>query len=95
MYKLVLRQVVAPPAHTRVLFAAAATRQVINSDLFMYASMILFGLSNGYLGTLAMMYGPARVGVFDKEQAGTVMVFCLTIGLTSGVWTGVLINDLV
>lgn len=75
--------------------AAAATPQVINSDLFMYASMILFGLSNGYLGTLAMMYGPARVGVFDKEQAGTVMVFCLTIGLTSGVWTGVLINDLV
>lgn len=32
-------------------------------------------------------------GIFDKEQAGTVMVFCLTIGLTAGVWMGVLLNN--
>lgn len=64
----------------------------LTSDMWAYASMIGMALTNGYFGTLAMMYGPERVGVKDKEQAGTVMVFFLTAGLTSGVWTGVLLN---
>lgn len=68
--------------------------KVFESDVWMYLFMIGMGLTNGYAGTLLMMFGPERVGVFDKEQAGTVMVFTLTVGLTVGVWAGVLLNDL-
>lgn len=63
-----------------------------NSDLPTYAIMALFALSNGYLGTLAMMFGPAKCRPADKETAGTIMVFLLTCGLTAGVWCGKLID---
>lgn len=64
------------------------------SDFMGYLCMSLMALSNGYCGTLAMMYGPARVDAINKERAGTIMVFFLTAGLTGGVWLGVLFNGL-
>lgn len=76
------------------LFVMSLHHIVFTDDFWMYAFMSLMALSNGYLGTLAMMYGPARVGVADKERAGSVMVFFLTTGLTSGVWMGLLFNKL-
>jgi len=57
--------------------------------------MLLFSLSNGYVSTLAMMYAPECVAMHQKEQAGTLMVFCLTIGLTAGVFSGLGIKSLV
>uniref|UniRef100_A0A7S1CGA6 Equilibrative nucleoside transporter 1 n=1 Tax=Bicosoecida sp. CB-2014 TaxID=1486930 RepID=A0A7S1CGA6_9STRA len=64
------------------------------SDFMGYLTMSLMALTNGYFGTLAMMYGPANVDAVNKERAGTIMVFFLTAGLTAGVWTGVLFNGL-
>jgi equilibrative nucleoside transporter 1/2/3 len=41
-------------------------------------------LSNGYVSTLAMIYGPQRVHAQDSEIAGSVMLLALTFGLFSG-----------
>lgn len=56
--------------------------------------MLLMAVSNGYVSSLCMMYGPTMVK--DKaftESAATMMVFFLTVGLfagsfTSFVWVG-------
>ncbi|XP_065665093.1 equilibrative nucleoside transporter 1 [Hydra vulgaris] len=44
----------------------------------------LFALSNGYLGSLCMMFGPKLVSAEYSETAGTMMSFFLTAGLTAG-----------
>eukprot|EP00742_Colponemidia_sp_Colp-10_P001687 GILJ01001808.1.p1 GENE.GILJ01001808.1~~GILJ01001808.1.p1 ORF type:complete len:449 (-),score=62.99 GILJ01001808.1:160-1506(-) len=62
------------------------------SDVWMYLFMGVFSLTNGYFGTLAMMFGPNRVANKDKETAGTVMVFFLTAGLTLGVVSGMFLS---
>ena len=56
--------------------------------------MLTFALTNGYLGTLAMMFGPVTLRPADKEAGGSLMVFFLTLGLTLGVWTGNLLDYL-
>eukprot|EP00455_Lapot_gusevi_P022856 TRINITY_DN237_c0_g1_i1.p1 TRINITY_DN237_c0_g1~~TRINITY_DN237_c0_g1_i1.p1 ORF type:complete len:160 (+),score=62.90 TRINITY_DN237_c0_g1_i1:208-687(+) len=71
------------------LFILAARHQVIDGDIWCYIIMLAFSISNGYLGTLSMMYATDAVPLEDKEHTGTLMVFFLTIGLTSGVWTGI------
>jgi len=53
--------------------------------------IILFATSNGYIGTRAMMIGPTKVTLAEKEIASTVMVFSLVVGLTLGVSCGWLI----
>mmetsp|Transcript_11400 Transcript_11400/g.18554 ORF Transcript_11400/g.18554 Transcript_11400/m.18554 type:complete len:460 (-) Transcript_11400:212-1591(-) len=57
---------------------------VFKSDAFPIIFMIFFGLSNGYVSTLAMMFGPSLVPPKDAGLAGTLMIFSLTIGLMSG-----------
>lgn len=57
--------------------------------------MTAMALSNGYLSTLAMIYGPSRVEHRDAEGAGTVMVFGLTFGLFSGAMLSYLIRFVV
>jgi hypothetical protein len=46
--------------------------------------MIFFGMTNGYISTLSMMFGPSLVAPKDAGLAGTLMIFSLTIGLMSG-----------
>jgi len=70
------------------LFVLCLKPKIFEQDFWMYLFMILFSLSNGYVGTLAMMFGPDLVNNQNKEIAGTLMVFFLTFGLTVGVWTG-------
>eukprot|EP01137_Pigoraptor_chileana_P017577 Opistho-2@75857 len=55
-----------------------------HNDAFPVIFMIVFATTNGYLGSLAMMYGPAQVPQAEKEVAGTMMVFALTLGLGLG-----------
>jgi len=43
--------------------------------------MLLFALTNGYCGTLAMMYGPTNTESHEKEKAGTMMSFFLNFGI--------------
>ncbi|XP_040906525.1 equilibrative nucleoside transporter 3 [Toxotes jaculatrix] len=67
--------------HT-VLFAHDAYPVVFNCML---------GLSNGYLGTLPMIYGPKVVPQELAEATGVVMSFFLTLGLAVGSVFSVLI----
>ncbi|KAA0717568.1 Equilibrative nucleoside transporter 3 [Triplophysa tibetana] len=53
-------------------------------DLFPVVFVCLLGISNGYLGTLPMIYGPKVVPRELAEPAGVIMSFFLTLGLAAG-----------
>ena len=57
---------------------------LFKSDAWPIIFMALFAFSNGYLSTLAMMFGPTMVSVRNSALAGTIMIFSLTLGLMSG-----------
>ncbi|XP_033881169.3 equilibrative nucleoside transporter 3-like [Acipenser ruthenus] len=60
-------------------------------DVYPVVFVSLLGLSNGYLGTLPMIYGPKMVQKELAEAAGVVMSFFLTLGLAAGSAFSVLI----
>lgn len=53
-------------------------------DIFPVVFVCLLGLSNGYLGTLTMIYGPKVVPRDLAEPAGVIMSFFLAAGLAAG-----------
>lgn len=55
-----------------------------HDDYFPIVFMALFAISNGYLGSLCMMYGPSLVEPKHAETAGTMMAFMLILGLAAG-----------
>ncbi|KAK1791453.1 hypothetical protein P4O66_013464 [Electrophorus voltai] len=57
------------------------TTVLFSHDLFPVLFISLLGLSNGYLGTLPMIYGPKVVPRELAEPAGVAMAFFLTGGL--------------
>jgi len=57
---------------------------LFDNDAYYITFMALFGISNGYLGSLCMMYGPQLVEPRDAETAGTMMAFLLIVGLGLG-----------
>lgn len=58
---------------------------LIRSDLLYLVIVLVFAVSNGWLGSLAMMKAPRLLTRGkDKEQAGTYMVLVLTFGLFAG-----------
>ncbi|XP_041802971.1 equilibrative nucleoside transporter 3 [Chelmon rostratus] len=60
-------------------------------DVYPVVFNCLLGLSNGYLGTLPMIYGPKVVPRELAEATGVVMSFFLTLGLAVGSAFSVLI----
>lgn len=46
--------------------------------------MIIFALSNGYLGSSLMMHAPDSVRPIEREIAGSLMAFGLVGGLAVG-----------
>lgn len=60
-------------------------------DLFPVVFVTILGLSNGYLGTLPMIYGPKVVPRELAEATGVTMSFFLTLGLAVGSAFSVLI----
>ncbi|XP_056147845.1 equilibrative nucleoside transporter 3 [Lampris incognitus] len=64
---------------------------LFNHDLYPVVFNCLLGLSNGYLGTLPMIYGPKVVPRELAEATGVVMSFFLTLGLASGSALSVLV----
>ncbi|XP_030012726.1 equilibrative nucleoside transporter 3 [Sphaeramia orbicularis] len=60
-------------------------------DVYPIVFNCLLGLSNGYLGTLPMIYGPKVVPRELAEATGVVMSFFLTLGLAVGSAFSVLI----
>jgi hypothetical protein len=57
---------------------------VFASDAWPISFMVLMAVSNGYVASSAMMLGPSLVDSRDKNLAGTVMIFTLTLGLMIG-----------
>ncbi|XP_062851098.1 equilibrative nucleoside transporter 3 [Trichomycterus rosablanca] len=53
-------------------------------DSFPVLFVCILGFSNGYLGTLPMIYGPKVVPRELAEPAGVIMSFFLTLGLALG-----------
>ncbi|ORZ07957.1 nucleoside transporter-domain-containing protein [Lobosporangium transversale] len=67
------------PSNTRLL------PLLIQRDEVWFALVFLFALSNGYLGSIIMMVGPACVlGGENKARAGVKLGFWLTAGLALG-----------
>lgn len=64
-------------------------------DAYPIAFNVLLGLTNGYLGTLPMIYGPKVVSRDLAEATGVVMSFFLTLGLAVGSAFSVLIVHLI
>ncbi|KFV66038.1 Equilibrative nucleoside transporter 3, partial [Dryobates pubescens] len=76
-----------PRAHVRTV--------VFNRDIYPVVFTVLLGLSNGYLGTLVMIYGPKIVPKELAEAAGVVMTFYVVLGLAVGSAFSVLVVHLV
>ncbi|XP_064001133.1 equilibrative nucleoside transporter 3 isoform X2 [Pogoniulus pusillus] len=76
-----------PRAHIRIV--------VFNQDVYPVVFTVLLGLSNGYLGTLVMIYGPKIVPKELAEAAGVVMTIYLMLGLAVGSACSVLVVHLV
>ncbi|KAL3972212.1 long-chain acyl-CoA synthetase [Sarotherodon galilaeus] len=64
---------------------------VFNHDVYPVLFNCLLGLSNGYLGTLPMIYGPKVVHRELAEATGVIMSFFLALGLAVGSALSVLI----
>lgn len=64
---------------------------LFNGDVYPVVFNCLLGLSNGYLGTLPMIYGPKMVPRELAEATGVVMSFFLVLGLAVGSAFSVLI----
>lgn len=64
---------------------------LFTNDAYPVVFNCLLGLSNGYLGTLPMIYGPKVVPRELAEATGVVMSFFLTMGLAVGSAFSVLI----
>ncbi|OCT71939.1 equilibrative nucleoside transporter 3 isoform X2 [Xenopus laevis] len=57
---------------------------IFQSDVYPVFFLSLFGLSNGYLGTLSMIYGPKVVPKELAEGTAIIMSFFLGLGLAVG-----------
>ena len=57
---------------------------LFSSDIFPVVFMILLGLTNGFLSTLAMVMFPSLVSPRKVAPAGNVMILCLNLGLLCG-----------
>ncbi|EDV20202.1 uncharacterized protein TRIADDRAFT_61352 [Trichoplax adhaerens] len=57
---------------------------LVNSDVVYIILSCLIGLSNGYIASLCMMFGPRRVHPQYAESTGAIMNVCLVLGLGAG-----------
>ncbi|EGG23198.1 equilibrative nucleoside transporter family protein [Cavenderia fasciculata] len=78
-----------------VLFALCVKPLVFKSIAFYFVFMFLFSLSNGYLGTLAMMFGPTKASEHEKEVTGIIMSFFLNFGIWVATWFSLLLLFLI
>ncbi|NWX92288.1 S29A3 protein, partial [Nothoprocta ornata] len=94
---LVLLRTLALPLFILSNFQPRARLRTVlfDRDVYPVAFTALLGLSNGYLGTLAMVYGPKIVPKELAEAAGVVMTFYLVLGLALGSACSVLVVHLI
>ncbi|XP_074845877.1 equilibrative nucleoside transporter 1 [Carettochelys insculpta] len=53
-------------------------------DAWYIVFIVLFSVSNGYLASLCMCFGPKKVLTHEAETAGAIMAFFLSLGLALG-----------
>ncbi|KAN0014522.1 hypothetical protein ACTFIU_000840 [Dictyostelium citrinum] len=63
------------------LFALCIKPLVFNNNAWYFVFMFIFSISNGYCGTLAMIFGPTKAEEHEKEYAGIIMSFFLNFGI--------------
>uniref|UniRef100_A0A8D2QG97 Solute carrier family 29 member 1 (Augustine blood group) n=1 Tax=Zonotrichia albicollis TaxID=44394 RepID=A0A8D2QG97_ZONAL len=68
---------------------------VFSHDAWYIIFMIFFSISNGYLASLCMCFGPKKVLVHEAETAGAVMAFFLSLGLALGAALSFLVRMLI
>jgi equilibrative nucleoside transporter 1/2/3 len=56
----------------------------INSDVFYFLLQIVYGVTNGFIGTMCMMGAVEYVDVIEREATGAFMTLMLVGGLTAG-----------
>uniref|UniRef100_UPI00398E7C1A equilibrative nucleoside transporter 3 n=1 Tax=Pristiophorus japonicus TaxID=55135 RepID=UPI00398E7C1A len=76
-----------PRGHLRTVF--------FDRDFYPAIFISVLGLTNGYLGTLPMIYGPKVVPKELSEPTGVVMSFFLSLGLALGSACSVLVVHLI
>nr|XP_009501368.1 PREDICTED: equilibrative nucleoside transporter 1 [Phalacrocorax carbo] len=57
---------------------------LFSHDAWYIIFMIFFSVSNGYLASLCMCFGPKKVLAHEAETAGAIMAFFLSLGLALG-----------
>ncbi|NXD90801.1 S29A1 protein, partial [Chaetorhynchus papuensis] len=68
---------------------------VFSHDAWYIIFMIFFSISNGYLASLCMCFGPKKVLAHEAETAGAVMAFFLSLGLALGAAISFLVRILI
>ncbi|NXY50249.1 S29A1 protein, partial [Ceuthmochares aereus] len=68
---------------------------IFSHDAWYIIFMIFFSISNGYLASLCMCFGPKKVLAHEAETAGAVMAFFLSLGLALGAATSFLFRILI
>ncbi|NXQ36357.1 S29A1 protein, partial [Alaudala cheleensis] len=68
---------------------------VFSHDAWYMVFMIFFSISNGYLASLCMCFGPKKVLAHEAETAGAVMAFFLSLGLALGAAVSFLVRILI
>lgn len=57
---------------------------VVQSDLFYWLVGLMFGVTNGWVGSNVMMAAPECVDEGEREASGGFMGLCLVMGLAMG-----------
>jgi equilibrative nucleoside transporter 1/2/3 len=57
---------------------------VFDSDVYYIVFMIFFSISNGYVGTIAMMFGPKVVDPKYQEMTASFLIAFLVLGCGLG-----------
>lgn len=68
-----------------ILCIVPASSPIFPSNWASFVIMMAFALTNGYFGTLAMMFGPINVEDNEKDTAGMIMSVFLQLGIFSAV----------
>ena len=72
-----------------------STQVLFDSDTAYIILMLLFGFTGGFLGNVALMLGPKKVGLELQEAAGLVLVIALVFSCGVGSLMGpVLVQQL-
>ncbi|CAL1531644.1 unnamed protein product [Lymnaea stagnalis] len=68
---------------------------VLNNDAYPIVLISLLGLTNGYLGTLCMSFGPLKAKDEHLEGTGIMLALAMTVGLAGGSGFSILFVNLI